>query len=76
MRVCNSTVRGLSGSGIAGTSECTAAAAGCVALRPAQRAEHSPQVVVLGEEGSSCCSCPSRRRGACVRKHGTRPLGQ
>jgi hypothetical protein len=30
----------------------------CVALRPAQRAEHPPQVVVLGEEGSSCCSCP------------------
>jgi hypothetical protein len=48
----------------------------CVALRPARHAEHSPQVVVLGEEGSSCCSCPSRRRGARVRQHGTRPLGQ
>ena len=107
MRVCDSTVRGLSGSGIAGRSECTAAAAVCglaactargalttgggagwgglellllpleeercacakaryaasravaslgeasalllrlcVALRPAQHAEHSPQVVV------------------------------
>ena len=137
VRVCESTVRGLSGSGIAGRSECTAAAAVCgltactarralttgggawggglellllpleeercacataryaasqavaslgeasalllrlcVALRPAQHAEHSPQVVVLGEEGSSCCSCPSRRRGARVRQHGTRPLRQ
>jgi hypothetical protein len=48
----------------------------CVALRPAQHAEHSPQVVVLDEEGSSGCSCPSRRRGARVRQHGTRPLRQ
>ena len=49
----------------------------CVALRPARHAEHSPQVVVLGEEGLSCCSCPSRRRrGVRVRKHGTRPLRQ
>ena len=76
MRVCESKVRGLSGSCIAGTSECTAAAAVCVALRPAQHAEHSPQVVVLDEEGSSCCSCRSRRRGSRVRQHGTRPLGQ
>ena len=57
VRVCESTVRGLSVSCIAGRSECTAAAAVCAALRPAQHAEHSPQVVVLGEEGSSCCSC-------------------
>jgi hypothetical protein len=48
----------------------------CVALRPARHAAHSPQVVVLGEEGSSCCSCRSRRRGARVRQHGTRPLRQ
>ena len=145
VRVCDSTVRGLSDSSIAGKSECTAAAAVyglaactarraltfpprgakssvvmlgeegssccswpleeercacakaryaasqavaslgeasarllrlCVVLRPAQHAAHSPQVVVLGEEGSSCCSCRSWRRGARVRQHGTRPLRQ
>ena len=64
MRVCESTIRGLSGSSIAQMSELLLRL--CVALRPAQHAEHSPQVVVLDEEGSSGCSCPSRRRGARV----------
>ena len=36
----------------------------CAAVWPARHAAHSPQVVVLGEEGSSCCSWP---RGGEVR---------
>ena len=75
VRVCDSTVRGLSGSGIAGRSECTAAAAVCgLAACTARRALTTGGGAWGG--GLELLLLPSRRRGARVRQHGTRPLRQ
>ena len=75
VRVCESTVRGLSGSGIAGRSECTAAAAVCGLTACTARGALTTSGGAWGR-GLELLLLPSRRRGARVRKHGTRPLGQ
>ena len=71
MRVWKSTMHDLSGNGIAGTSECTADAAVCVALRPAQHAERSLKTggrsersrLLVGGLGGAASGAVCRSRG-------------